>query len=116
MPYDHSEQSRWFTEKVQPHGDALRAYLLARYPSLPDVDNVVQECLVRLWRANQIRPVEWSKGMLFAMARNLAIDFLRRQKVASFESLTGFADSALFADSDDVAESVCKKQELDLLT
>jgi RNA polymerase sigma factor (sigma-70 family) len=116
MPFDDSKHSRWYTEEVQPHGEALRAYLLARFPSLPDVDNVVQECLVRLWRANQTKPVEWSKGMLFTMARNLAIDFLRRQKVASFESLAEFGDSAPFADCDDVAESVCKKQELDLLT
>src|SRR5687767_11822159 len=102
MQSNQAEESRWFTENAQPHGEALRAYLRARYPSLPDVDNIVQESLVRLWRAHQTRPVEWSKGMLFTLARNLAIDVLRRQQVVAFEPLGGIDRSAAFVDSDDV--------------
>ena len=55
---------------------ALRAFLLARYPSLPDADNLVQECLVRVLRAHEREPVLSPRGLLFATARNLALDGL----------------------------------------
>ena len=42
------DHSAWFAAEVQPHASALRSYLLARYPTLPDVDNLVLECLVRV--------------------------------------------------------------------
>lgn len=46
MPPDVSpEVSRWFATEVQPHRPALRAWLLARFPTLPDVDDIVQESL-----------------------------------------------------------------------
>ena len=48
------DHSTWFVAQVQPHAPALRSYLLARYPTLPDVDNLVQECLVRVLRAHEI--------------------------------------------------------------
>lgn len=116
MRSDDPQSSRWFSEQVQPHGEALRAYLLARYPALADVDNVVQECLVRLWRVHENQPIVQPKGLLFTIARNLATDALRRQQVVSFTSLTAFDGSLSLVDRDDVTESVCKKQEFDLLT
>ena len=112
----HTEPTRWFTEHVQPHAPALRAFLLARYPSLPDVDNLVQECLVRVLRAHEREPVRAPRALLFATARNLALDQMRRQKVIAFEPMTEIADSSVFMDSTNVAETVSQKQEFDLLT
>lgn len=119
MPPQDPAQARWFAEEVQPHQAALRAYLLARYPSLPDVENVVQECLVRVVRAHEREVVGSPRGLLFATARNLALDLIRRQQVIAFEPITEIADSSVFTDGTDgidVAESVSKKQEFDLLT
>lgn len=110
-----SEHAAWFVNEVQPHGDSLRAYLRARYPSLPDVDDLVQECLVRVLRARQSAPVPSPKALLFATARNLAIDALRRQKVVAFEPITEVPHSSVFTDNVDVAESVSKAQEMALL-
>ncbi|MBI4625052.1 MAG: RNA polymerase sigma factor [Verrucomicrobia bacterium] len=116
VPPQDPEQARWFAEEVQPHQPALRAYLLARYPSLPDVDNLVQECLVRVVRARERAAVESPRGLLFATARNLALDFIRRQQVIAFEPITEIADSSVFTDVANVAETVSKKEEFDLLT
>ncbi len=101
---------------MQPHGPALRGYLLARYPTLPDVDNVVQECLVRVLRAREAGPVESPRGLLFVIARNLALDAVRRQKVIAFEPMTENPDSSVYGDATDVVETVSKQQELSLLT
>src|SRR5258708_22199485 len=46
-----SDQSRWFSEHVQPHEAALRAYLIARFPVLTDVDDLVQDTFSRVMRA-----------------------------------------------------------------
>lgn len=116
VPPQDPEQARWFENEVQPHQAALRAYLLVRYPSLPDVDNLVQECLVRVLRARERQPVESPRGLLFATARNLALDLMRRQQVIAFEPITEITDSYVFTDGTDVAEGVSKKQEFDLLT
>ena len=40
-----------FAEHVQRHEAALRAYLLSRYSTLPDHDDLVQETYLRVWRA-----------------------------------------------------------------
>ncbi len=116
MPPHDSPHARWFAEEVQPHGAALRAFLQARYPSLPDVDDVVQECLVRVLRVHEREAVASPRGLLFATARNLALDQMRRQQVVAFEPITEVADSSVFTDSTNVTEIVSRRQEFDLLT
>ncbi len=110
------EHAAWYTREVQPHCEALRAFLLARYPALPDVDDVVQECAVRVLHAREKAPVESPRGLLFATARNLAIDAMRRQRRVVFEPLTEARTAAELPDPADVAETVSKQQEIALLT
>ncbi len=38
-----SEPARWFAEEVPPQVSALRAYLQARFPTLPDYDAIRME-------------------------------------------------------------------------
>ena len=116
MPPEDKEQARWFAREVQPHQAALRAYLVAHYPTLPDIDDLVQECLVRVWRSHDRGEVQSPRGLLFATARNLAMDQLRRKHIVAFEPITENALSSVFPDDIDVAETVSRKQEIDLLT
>lgn len=110
-----AEHNAWFTAEVLPHTEALRGWLRARYPSLPDVDNLVQECLVRVARARESGPVGSAKAMLFTVARNLALDVVRRQRVVTFEPITEYDESSVYRDDTDVVATVNKQQELDLL-
>lgn len=117
MPPDVSpEVSRWFATEVQPHRPALRAWLLARFPTLPDVDDIVQESLTRLVQAREVSPIRSARALLFTMARNLALDAVRRQRVVAFEPITDDTDPAVLTDAADVVASVTKQQELELLT
>jgi len=116
MNSSSGEQCDWFVTQVQPHTASLRSYLVARFPSLPDVDDVVQECLVRVLRAREKAPVGSPKALLFATARNLAVDLLRRQRVVAFEPIPEVTDAAVFADTIDVVETVSKQQEIGLLS
>ncbi len=110
------EQSNWFATEVQPHRPALRAWLLARFSTLPDVDDLVQETCVRVLRARDASPIRSTRALLFATARNLALDAVRRQRVIRFEPITDDTDSSVLADTTDVIATVSKQQELELLT
>ncbi|MDQ5977462.1 MAG: hypothetical protein QG602_434 [Verrucomicrobiota bacterium] len=110
------ETSRWFVTEVQPHRPALRAWLLARFPTLPDVDDLVQESMTRLIRARENGPVGSARALLFTTARNLALDAVRRQRVVRFEPITEETPPSVLMDGGDVVAAVSKQQELELLT
>jgi RNA polymerase sigma factor (sigma-70 family) len=116
MPPQNDEPSRWFAAEVQPHAAGLRAYLAGHFPSLPDVDDLVQESLVRVLRAREAGRVDAPRALLFATARNLAVDQVRRQRVVSFEPITEITDSSVFLGSGTIPEAVSHHEELDLLT
>lgn len=106
----------WFATEVQPHRPALRAWLLARFPTLPDVDDLVQESFARLMQAHAAGPIRSARALLFTTARNLALDAVRRQRVVAFEPITEETDPAVLMDTTDIVASVSKQQELELLT
>lgn len=111
----HSEHSRWFTEEVQPHESSLRAYLRGKFPSLPDIDDLVQESYARLIRARAHGRVTYVKAFLFTTARNAALDFFRRGQVVSFESVGDFGDLSVIQEGPTAADVVAKQEELQLL-
>lgn len=111
------DPSLWFLTEVQPHCPALRAWLLARFPTLTDVDDVVQESVVRLMGARDSCQINSPRALLFATARNLAVDLVRRQRIVRFEPITEEANSSvLMTDSCDVVATVTRHQEFELLT
>lgn len=108
--------SRWFADEVQPHEPSLRSYLRAVFPSLPDIDDLVQESYARLLRAKETGRVTYAKAFLFTTARNAALDFFRRRKVVSIECVADPGALSVMEDRPDAAEAVNKQQELALLS
>jgi RNA polymerase sigma factor (sigma-70 family) len=111
-----SEHARWFADEVQPHESSLRSYLRSVFPSLPDVDDLVQESYARLIRAKQAGRVSYAKAFLFTTARNAALDFFRRRKVVAIDGVADLAELSVVEDQPDAAEAVNKQQELELLS
>jgi RNA polymerase sigma factor (sigma-70 family) len=110
-----SEQSRWFTEEIQPHESALRSYLRSKFPTLRDVDDLVQESYARLFRARQTGPISYAKAFLFTTARNAALDLFRRRRVVNIEPAGDLTDLTVLFEGPDAAEAASKQQELELL-
>ena len=110
-----SEQARWFAEEVQPHESSLRAYLRSVFPSLPDVDDLVQESYARLLRAKEAGRISYAKAFLFTTARNAALDFFRRRKIVSIETVGDLHELSVLEDKPDTGETISKQQELELL-
>ncbi len=73
-----SRQNQWFLDEVLPHEADLRAWLRARFSAVGDVDDVVQETFSRLLKARASGPVANPRAFLFVVARNLALNQLRR--------------------------------------
>jgi len=109
------EQARWFSEQVQPHEPALRAYLSKRFPALPDHDDLVQETYVRTLRAHQGGRVPCARAFLFTTARNAAIDLFRRRRGHAHEELSEFTVLPLIDEAPGIAESAEREQRLEVL-
>jgi len=87
VSFQDPEQARWFSEEVQPHDAMLRAWLHSRFPGESDIDDIVQETYLRTLQAHAARNVSSVKAFVFATARNLAVDRVRRRNILRTEPL-----------------------------
>lgn len=80
MKDQDTEQARWFVDEVLPHENDLRGWLRTRFPSIGDVDDLVQEAFLRLLKAHDSGSVVNPRAYLFVVAKNLALNQLRHLK------------------------------------
>jgi RNA polymerase sigma factor (sigma-70 family) len=111
----HTDQARWFAEEVQTHERSLRSYVREAFPALRDVDDVVQESYLRIWRARLARPVASSKAFLFTIARHVAIDLIRRTRRSPINALVEVADLHVRESRPSVTEVLTEQEKVDLL-
>ena len=108
--------ARWFSEDVRPHEPALRAYLHGRFSALSrDIDDIVQETYARLLRARETGKASLTRAYLFVVARNVALDLIRRHQVVSIDALADIERLSVVEDSPSAAETISHEQELELL-
>jgi len=107
--------ARWFAAEVHPHEPALRSYLRAHFPTLRDIDDLVQEAYARLIQARNSGRVTEARPYLFSIARNAAIDLCRRNRVVVFEPIAKTDPSFVEVSDDHAADTLDHDQELALL-
>lgn len=115
MPSSDAEIAHWFAREVQPHEEALRGWLGSRFPSLMDVDDVIQDAYSRLLKARRSGPIASAKAYLFVSARNLALNQLRHQKHVRPEGFTEIDPSSVVDDGAAIPEAVAREEELQIL-
>ncbi len=108
-------QVQWFADEVQPHEPALRSYLRNSFPVVRDLDDVVQESYLRVWRERGLRPVQYAKALLFKVARHLAIDQARHRQTSPEESVGDFDALPVIEDRSDVVDAVNRQEKSRLL-
>ena len=116
VPPADPETTQWFIAHVQPHEPMLRAWLARGFGPRLSIDDVVQEAFLRVIRARESDDLLAPKAFLFATARNLALDQLRRHSVSRTDSLVESDLSNVLDDRANVSENVARNQELALLT
>jgi RNA polymerase sigma factor (sigma-70 family) len=109
------EQMRWFAAEVQPYEGKLRAYLHRRFPTIGDVDDIVQETYARLFRERQAGKRFEARSYMFPVARNVAFDIFRRNRTIAIGGLGEMAGLGVLEERPDAAESASQDQELELL-
>lgn len=115
MSSPQTDEARWFAEEVQLHGSQLKSYLRDSFPAVHDVDDVVQESFLRIWKARASHPIRSAKSFLFTVARRVAIDLLRRQATSPVIALPDLTALPVMEERPGAAESACRSDELVLL-
>lgn len=105
----------WFASEVQPHEPILRSYLHGTFPAVRDVDDLVQESFLRIWKSRATSPIRSAKAFLFQVARHLAVDLLRRNTISPIGGVTDLATLTVLDERPDAAEVAFCREELVLL-
>jgi RNA polymerase sigma factor (sigma-70 family) len=116
MPPQDTEQSRWFAEHVEPHVPMLRAWLVSRFPAGCDLEDVLQEAILRVLQAREKQTLTAPKAFLFAVARNLALDRIRQRQFTGGPTVVQLDALELVDEGESIPETVARGQELELLT
>ncbi len=111
-----AELNQWFSEHVQTHEPALRAYLGRRFPALPDHDDLVQDIYARLLQVKDPSQLAHPKAYIFTMARNAAIDRFRRRNTQPLENIDDGSDWIPLEEMPDVVETMERRQHREALT
>ena len=93
----------------------MRAYLRGAFPSVRDVDDVVQESYLRVWRTRLTQPVHSARAFLFKVARHCALDLVRRAAIAPVEAVGDLERLPVIDDERDVIAAVSKQEKIRLL-
>lgn len=93
----------------------MRSWLQLQFPTLQDVDDVIQDAYVRLFRAKSAGRVECAKSYLYSIARNAVLDRYRHERVVPMEPMTETGELTVLPDERNGADAVCHDEELALL-
>lgn len=102
-------------QEVRPHEPMLRSYLHGAYPDVGDVDDVVQESFLRIWKANAATPIRSARAFLFEVARHLALDLLRRKRNSPIVAVIDLPALRVLDARPGADELACSREEVELL-
>lgn len=115
LPAPPAEDARWFVDEVQTHSRQLKCYLRRAYPSVSDIDDVIQESYLRVWKARAIEPILSARAFLFHVARNVIIDVLRRRQATPIDSMGNLAELIVCDEAPGAVENLAMQENIEQL-
>jgi RNA polymerase sigma-70 factor (ECF subfamily) len=106
-----ADPNRWFAEEVHAHDGQLKSYLKGTFPSVRDVEDVVQESYLRIWKAHAAHPIASAKSFLFTIARNLARNVIRKEANSPLIFAGDEAVSSVLNDEPHVADRLTREEK-----
>ena len=94
----HSTLDIWFIEEILAHEEALLRYLQRHWPWKEELIDLRQELYARVYEAAVKALPAQPKAFLFASARHLMTDRIRRSRVVSIEPMGDFEPSHVLVD------------------
>ena len=110
-----SDLVQWFKEEIHPHEPGLRSFLRRHFPTIADVDDLVQEAYARLFKAKAQGEVTNARSFLYTTARNVACDYFRRNRLVAVGGLAEIDRIGVFEDKPNGAEVLSRAQDLEIL-
>jgi RNA polymerase sigma factor (sigma-70 family) len=110
-----ADQTRWFAEEIHAHDGPLKAYLRGSFPTVRDVEDIVQESYLRIWRIRATQPIRSAKAFLYSVAKRLAIDWVRREKTASIDRVEDWGALSVFDDGKSALEGLQRAEIVELM-
>ena len=89
----------WFIREVLPLEAALMQFLQHNWRNQSDIYDLQQEVYLRVYRAAQEKLPERARQFVFATARNLLIDCVRRENVVPIEAVADLGALEMAADA-----------------
>lgn len=111
MEHQDTEHACWFVDEVLPQENDLRAWLGARFQSIEDVDDLVQEAFSRLLKAYDSGPIVNPRAYLFVVSRNLALNQLRHLKYERPQGAIEVDPLSIMDEVNSPPESMALKEE-----
>ena len=93
-----TELDGWFVHEILVHEEALMRFLQRHWPHRDELHDLRQELYARLYEAAAKALPAQPRAFLFASARHLITDRLRRGKVVSIEPMGDFEPSHVLVD------------------
>src|SRR5581483_7472571 len=107
-----SDLDEWFASNILPHEGALTRYLRRACRSPSDVPDLRQDIYVRVYESAAQRRPELPKAFLFATARNLMTDRVRRSRIVSIDYTQDLETLNVLTDDLSPEEHLSADQEL----
>jgi len=107
-----SDVNDWFVREVLPLEAMLMQFLRRGWRNSADVKDLCQDVYVRIYEAAQIEIPVPAKAFVFATARNLLIDRIRKENVVSIEAVADLDALGIALDEPGPDRSAIARQEL----
>jgi RNA polymerase sigma factor (sigma-70 family) len=107
---------RWFATQILPHEAALMRYLRRAWSTAADIPDLRQEAYARVYESAARSLPRNPKAFLFATARNLMVDRLRRERIVSIDYTQDLASLNVLVDELSPDRRLSARQELQRLS
>jgi RNA polymerase sigma factor (sigma-70 family) len=105
----------WFRDEVHAHHGQLKSWLRGTFPAVRDVDDVMQESYLRIWKARSLYRIECAKAFLFQVARRVALDVQRKRRRSPLEARADLAELVVSDASPSAPEILLNRETMELM-
>jgi RNA polymerase sigma factor (sigma-70 family) len=102
----------WFKREILAHEESLVRYLLRSWPVRHEVPDLRQDIYVRVYEAAGKSRPQSPKSFLFATARNLMADHVRRRRIVAIDAVGDLEALNVMVDTISTEHRVSAQQEL----
>ena len=115
MDFRDIHKERWLLDEVIPHQADLRLWLQSRFRGINDIDDVVQEVLIRILKAHESGPIVNPRAYMFVVARNLALNQIRHHRAQRLHDSAELDVMSIVDEDNSPPEDLALNEEVNLL-